>query len=304
VTSRVQPVCKSVRGSILDAVRRLVRLGAIIAAFVPFVATVERREKPMRGTGRWSHRLVGLALLLVLPALVAAQTAITNGNIGTAATAWATSPTAAAAMYGNIADWNTAAVTSMAILFNAKPTFNADISKWNVASVSDMFQVDTLCRALQTPRLVFCSLTGRHFCTALFGLGACSCPHSDPCLAAMLAHTLCCCCIGVPFPWLGLAWDGALLGPYLSAAPERAAGMLACLRAALFSASILAYILCRTQTARSSLRFAPAPTAAAAPHLDRRGQTPRSARTRPAGRCVYHALAWPSRHGAHAARAL
>ncbi len=110
-----------------DAVRRLVR------------------EKPMRGTGRWSRRLVGLALLLVLPVHVAAQTAIANANIGTAVTAWLTDPTTAATTYGPIADWNTAAVTSMYQLFypssTARPTFNADISKWNVASVSNLDQV-------------------------------------------------------------------------------------------------------------------------------------------------------------------
>ena len=97
----------------LDAVRRLVRLGAVIAAFVPFVATWNRREKPMRGVGRWSHRLVGLALLLFLPALVAALTAITDTNLKSAVTAWLTNPTTATTTYGPIADWNTAAVTSM-----------------------------------------------------------------------------------------------------------------------------------------------------------------------------------------------
>jgi hypothetical protein len=92
-----------------------------------------------------SHRLAGLALLLVLPAHVDAQTAITNTNIRTAANAWLTNPTTATTTYGPIADWNTAAVTSMATLFypssTARPTFNADISKWNVASVSTMHQV-------------------------------------------------------------------------------------------------------------------------------------------------------------------
>ena len=57
-----------------------------------------------------SHRLAGLALLLVLPAHVDAQTAITNANIGTAATAWLTDPTSVTTTYGPIADCNTAAV--------------------------------------------------------------------------------------------------------------------------------------------------------------------------------------------------
>jgi surface protein len=63
---------------------------------------------------------------------------ITNANIGTAATAWVTDPATAAATYGNIGDWNTAAVSSMYQLFYNQPTFNADVSKWNVASVSNI----------------------------------------------------------------------------------------------------------------------------------------------------------------------
>jgi hypothetical protein len=92
-----------------------------------------------------SHRLAGLALLLFLPAHVAAQTAITNANIAAAATAWVTNPVTARSQYGPIADWNTAAVTSMTSLFNpagtARPTFNGDISKWNVARVAKMDMV-------------------------------------------------------------------------------------------------------------------------------------------------------------------
>ncbi len=72
-------------------------------------------------------------------------TCLIDANIGTAATAWLTSPSTAATTYGPIADWDTAAVTSMATLFypsnTARPTFNADISKWNVASVSNMNRV-------------------------------------------------------------------------------------------------------------------------------------------------------------------
>jgi surface protein len=67
--------------------------------------------------------------------------AITNSNVKTAATAWLTDPVMATKAYGNIADWNTAPVTSMDRLFSAAMAFNADISKWNVASVSNMDQV-------------------------------------------------------------------------------------------------------------------------------------------------------------------
>ncbi len=88
-----------------------------------------------------SYRLARLALLLLLPAHVAAQTAITNANIGAAATAWASDSVTATTTYGLIADWNTAAVTSMASVFSGKTTFNSDISKWNTVSVLDMSEV-------------------------------------------------------------------------------------------------------------------------------------------------------------------
>ena len=95
-----------------------------------------------------SRRLAGLALLLLLLPHVAAQTAITDTNVGTAAIAWVTDPTTATATYGPMGDWNTAAVTSVANLFypsnTARPTFNGDISKWNVASVSNMYRVCAL----------------------------------------------------------------------------------------------------------------------------------------------------------------
>jgi hypothetical protein len=92
-----------------------------------------------------SHRHIGVALLLFLPAHVAAQAAITDANIGAAMMEWLIDPTTATTTYGPIADWDTSAVTSMAALLypegNSMPTFNDDISKWNVASVSNMYQV-------------------------------------------------------------------------------------------------------------------------------------------------------------------
>jgi hypothetical protein len=63
-----------------------------------------------------SHRLAGLALLLLLPTHVAAQTALTDANIKNAVGQWQNGPAtmaATAATYGPIADWNTAAVTSI-----------------------------------------------------------------------------------------------------------------------------------------------------------------------------------------------
>jgi hypothetical protein len=61
-----------------------------------------------------SHRLAGLlALLLVLPSHVTAQTAITDLNLEAAVTAWVTDEATATTTYGAIAGWNTAAVSNM-----------------------------------------------------------------------------------------------------------------------------------------------------------------------------------------------
>ena len=89
------------------------------------------------------RRLIGAVLIFTgaFTPVAQGQTAITNGNIGAAVTAWATSPTTAATTYGNIVDWNTAAVSCMASLFSSQATFNSDISKWNVASVASMLQM-------------------------------------------------------------------------------------------------------------------------------------------------------------------
>jgi surface protein len=85
------------------------------------------------------YRLWGATLRAAYPTWSGESSAcLIDGNIGAAAMEWATDPTTAATTYGNIADWNTAAVTSMASLFSSKPTFNATIGKWNTARVTNM----------------------------------------------------------------------------------------------------------------------------------------------------------------------
>jgi surface protein len=88
------------------------------------------------------YRLWGATLRAAYPTWSSESSAcLVDGNVGTAVTAWITSPTTAAATYGDIGDWNTAAVSNMYRLFYNQPTFNADIGKWNVASVSNMRQM-------------------------------------------------------------------------------------------------------------------------------------------------------------------
>jgi hypothetical protein len=215
----------------------------------------------------------------VWPGFMAATctvSSLTNGNIAAAVTAWIGGD---ATTYGNIADWNTAAVKTMANLFQGKSTFNADISKWNVASVSNMFQVDPLCRVHQTPRLVWRSLIGRHFSTALFGLGACSCrtrTHAGlPCLATRCAAAAPAChshAYTFPWRWLGMARCWAHTCRPRPSEPAGHACMLHCFPG-VYSPT---YSVVRDSTEALS-GFCPHPTAAGAPHLD--GPAPHSART-------------------------
>jgi ubiquitin len=80
-----------------------------------------------------------LVLAALAPPAMGQFAALTDTSIRIAVTAWDANPTTAATKYGPIDAWNTAAVGNMAELFNLKATFNADISKWNVARVSAMY---------------------------------------------------------------------------------------------------------------------------------------------------------------------
>ena len=80
-------------------------------------------------------------LLLALP-LAAAQAAFSDKAALQAALAeWCASPSSAAATHGDISTWDTSACTDMiALIFYApcRDTFDANISSWNVASVTNM----------------------------------------------------------------------------------------------------------------------------------------------------------------------
>lgn len=64
--------------------------------------------------------------------------AITNANIQDVVDLWVSDEASAAATYGHISDWNTAAVRNMAFLFKDETTFNEDISGWDVSNVTRM----------------------------------------------------------------------------------------------------------------------------------------------------------------------
>ncbi len=91
------------------------------------------------------YRLWGATLRTAYPTWSSESGAcLVDGNVGTAATAWATDPTTAATTYGNIGDWNTAAVSSMYNMFQSATPFNQNIASWNTASVSNMASVRPL----------------------------------------------------------------------------------------------------------------------------------------------------------------
>ena len=60
-------------------------------------------------------------------------------DIHRAANAWCCDPKTAKAKYGPISDWIMYGVTNTSKLFRGKRNFNSDISRWNVANVTDMF---------------------------------------------------------------------------------------------------------------------------------------------------------------------
>jgi surface protein len=88
-------------------------------------------------------------------------TCITNGNVCTAVTSWLVDEACASVTYGNIGDWNTAAVSSMASLIASRgkcaapgpnqTMFNADIGKWNVVGVSNMAEMFSGAAAFDQP---------------------------------------------------------------------------------------------------------------------------------------------------------
>jgi hypothetical protein len=80
---------------------------------------------------------VAITVLLIAPG-AQALTTTADTNIGTAVSDWTIGPTAAAAMNGNIFDWSTVVVTSMASVFTDEPTFSGETSKWNAASVANV----------------------------------------------------------------------------------------------------------------------------------------------------------------------
>ena len=116
-------------------------LAVLAVSVASAVASMKRREPSQRAVPRESCRLVRLALLLSRLGGIHSLTAITNDNINATVMAWMTNPSTATITYGNIVTWNTAAVSVLSSLFGN--SFNDDISKWNVASVTSMSQACT-----------------------------------------------------------------------------------------------------------------------------------------------------------------
>ena len=54
---------------------------------------------------------------------------------------WCSNESAAMERYGNISNWDTAAVTNMKELFKDAKAFNGDVSTWDVSSVTNMLQM-------------------------------------------------------------------------------------------------------------------------------------------------------------------
>ena len=77
-----------------------------------------------------------------------ALTPLSDDNIQDAVRAWCDDPASAAKVYGDIASWDTGAVTNMTYLFGTTAdggtcatfaTFNEDVSRWNTSRVTSMY---------------------------------------------------------------------------------------------------------------------------------------------------------------------
>merc|ERR1712194_595912 len=69
------------------------------------------------------------------------QNVVYTNTLKTAVDLWISNRNQAISQYGHISGWNTKHVTSMGSLFQAKRTFNDDISLWDTSSVTDMFHM-------------------------------------------------------------------------------------------------------------------------------------------------------------------
>jgi hypothetical protein len=97
--------------------------------------------------------VMDLATLITRPygRILNAYTPLTNSNIKQAANAWASNPTSATSTYGAVNTWDLSQVTNLANVWcghatecgtahQAMPTFNGDISMWDVSKVTTMFR--------------------------------------------------------------------------------------------------------------------------------------------------------------------
>jgi hypothetical protein len=88
----------------------------------------------------WILRLV---VLLVFFHLAEGLDPLTDTGVRTAVNDWiagGSRQTGVITKYGNIEDWDMSGVTSLYRLFYNRVTFNADLSKWNVSSVTSLSQ--------------------------------------------------------------------------------------------------------------------------------------------------------------------
>jgi surface protein len=113
-------------------------LGLVLAVMLPS-QTKARKSRSLTPTRLISFCAILAAHVLLRTPCALAVTPLTDGNIRTAATAWIDNPAAATTTYGAISEWDVSAVSCIGALFYQKPAFNADISKWNTARVSNMF---------------------------------------------------------------------------------------------------------------------------------------------------------------------
>ena len=62
----------------------------------------------------------------------------TQSEFQTAIDLWFSNEVQARAVYGEIGTWDVSQITSMALVFNDRASFNADLSNWDTSQVTTM----------------------------------------------------------------------------------------------------------------------------------------------------------------------
>jgi hypothetical protein len=84
------------------------------------------------------ERATGIPLDLIILIRSFLYEKLTDANFSAAVELWFGDEEKCLFKFGRISDWNTSRVTNMKRAFSGRARFDGDLSRWNVANVTDM----------------------------------------------------------------------------------------------------------------------------------------------------------------------